>query len=149
MTTLEFAIVDCLVERDGKFLLVQEGREGRGKKWNLPGGHVEPEETLAEAALREVEEESGLVVALTGFLGIYQTVFTGKINVAGPVFLAKVVGGEEKTSAEHPAVRWATADELLAMAAADELWTKYPPVLIKDYLRRGALPLEWVTSNRA
>ncbi len=149
MTKLEFAIVDCLVEKDGTFLLVREGKEGRGSKWNLPGGHVEAEETFAEAVLREVEEESGLVVELFGFLGVYQTVYAGKVNVAGPVFLAKVVGGEGRTSKEHPGLKWVTADELLALADADELWTKYPPLLIKDYLRRGALPLEWVSSKRA
>lgn len=148
MTKLEFAIVDCLVEKNGKFLLVKEGRAGREGKWNLPGGHVEGGETLGEAAVREAEEETGCKVALTGFLGIYQGIYGNDLNVSGPIFLAKVVGGKERTSEEHPALKWVTADELLAMAEAGEIWTKYPPFLIKDYLRRGALSLEWVFSKR-
>jgi len=145
----EFAIVDCLVERDGKFLIIQEGKPGRGSRYNLPGGHVDGYETLAETAVREVFEETGYHIELTGFLGIYQSVFTDKdLNVAGPVFLGKVTGGELQASVEHPEVKWVMADELLAMAERGEFWTKYPPILIKDYLCRGAFPLDLVSSKR-
>jgi 8-oxo-dGTP diphosphatase len=73
----EFAIVACLVEQDGKFLIVQESKPGREGLYNLPGGHVDGEEALAETAIREVKEESGYDVELSGFLGVYQTIFRG------------------------------------------------------------------------
>ena len=118
----EFAIVDCLVEKDGKFLLIGEGRPGREGLYNLPGGHVEGNETLVETAVRETEEESGYKVEITGFLGLYQTVFMERqMNVCGPVFLAKVVGGKAQTSEEHPEVRWVTAEEFLDLAATGRL----------------------------
>jgi len=149
MTTVEHAIVDVLVEQDGKFLIVQEGKSGRENKWNLPGGHIDNLETIVQAAIRETEEETGYKVELAGFLGIYQALYPAKdLNVAGPVFLGKVVGGEAKPSPQHPDIKWVTAEELMAMAERGEFWTKYPPLLVKDYLRRGAYPLELVSANR-
>lgn len=145
---LEFAVVDCLVEQDDKFLIVQEGRPEREGRYNLPGGHIDGAETLAEAAVREVREETGYEVELLGFLGIYQSVFVDRgLNIGGPAFLGKVVGGELQVSDAHPDVKWVTADELFAMAERGEFWTTYPPILLQDYLRRGAYPLELVSSD--
>jgi ADP-ribose pyrophosphatase YjhB (NUDIX family) len=149
MTIFEYAIVDVLVERDGKFLIVREGKKGRENMWNLPGGHVDNLETIAEAAIRETQEETGYKIELTGFLGIYQALYQAKdLNVAGPVFLGKVVDGEATTSSKHPEIKWVTAEELIVMANRGEFWTKYPPLLVKDYQRRGAYPLELVSSCR-
>jgi 8-oxo-dGTP pyrophosphatase MutT (NUDIX family) len=62
MDTEKFSGV--LVKRDGKILLVQERRvEARGL-WSLPLGHVEDNETVAEAAQREAGEETGLEVRI-------------------------------------------------------------------------------------
>lgn len=144
----DFAIVDCLVEQDGKFLIMAEGKPGREGKYNLPGGHVDDEETLAEAAIREVLEETGYQVELTGFLGIYQSIYPAKqLNVSGPVFLAKVIGGAARPSEAHPESRWVSADELLELAASGKFWTTYPPDLVRDYLRRGSYPVELVSSK--
>jgi ADP-ribose pyrophosphatase YjhB (NUDIX family) len=144
----EFAVVDCLVEKDGKYLLIQESKPGREGLYNLPGGHIDGTETIMEAAIREVEEESGYQVELAGFLGVYQSVYPEKrLNVAGPVFLARVVGGDARISEEHPEVRWVTGDELLELADGGKFWTTYVPRLIHDYLRRGAYPLDAVSSK--
>jgi len=146
---LDFTVVGCLVERDGKFLVVKEGKEGRGGLYNLPGGHVDDLETLAEAAAREVKEESGYDVEVTGFLGVYQSIYTSKqLNISGAVFFAKVTAGEAVMSAAHPDVRWVTADELRQMTVAGQFWTKYPVLVLEDYLRRSALALEYVSSER-
>ena len=50
--------VATIVERDGRFLLVYEEAEGR-KVYNQPAGHLEANETLIEAAIRETLEETG------------------------------------------------------------------------------------------
>jgi ADP-ribose pyrophosphatase YjhB (NUDIX family) len=145
----EFAVVDCLVEKDGKFLIVQESKPGREGLYNLPGGHIDNDETLAEAAVRETAEETGYSVELTGFIGIYQSVFSSKqLNISGPAFLAKVVGGEARSTQEHPEVRWVTTDEFLELYAAGKFWTSYPERLMQDYVRRGAYPLEAVVSQK-
>ncbi len=61
--------VATVVEKDGLFLMVKETKNGR-QFINQPAGHVEPGEDITAAALRETYEETGWVVALSGFLGI-------------------------------------------------------------------------------
>ncbi len=58
------------VVRDGRLLLVRRAsRRGRGN-WQIPGGFVEPDETIEEAVVREVAEESGVAAAVDGVLAI-------------------------------------------------------------------------------
>lgn len=62
-----------LVRRGDRFLLVEETDHGGG--WYVPAGRVEPGETLTAAALREVREEAGIDVRLTGVHRCEHTVF--------------------------------------------------------------------------
>src|SRR5215468_9794779 len=52
----------ALIEESGKILLVKRGVSPEKGKWSLPGGYVEYGEDPAEAAIREVVEETGLIV---------------------------------------------------------------------------------------
>jgi 8-oxo-dGTP pyrophosphatase MutT (NUDIX family) len=63
--------VACVVVRDGQLLMVEETVQGRSVL-NQPAGHLEPDETLLAAALRETLEETGWHVRLTAFIGAYQ-----------------------------------------------------------------------------
>jgi len=63
--------VATLVVRDGRLLMVEEDVRGR-RVLNQPAGHLEPDESLQEAALRETLEETGWTVRLTAFVGAYQ-----------------------------------------------------------------------------
>ena len=63
--------VAAVVQRDGKFLLVEEETDA-GLAFNQPAGHLEPDESLLDAALRETREETGWEVRLTAFVGAYQ-----------------------------------------------------------------------------
>ena len=64
-------VVATIVEREGRFLLVEERIAGE-LVLNQPAGHWEPGETLIEGAIRETVEESGWDVEPTAFLGIYE-----------------------------------------------------------------------------
>ncbi|HET9620056.1 MAG TPA: NUDIX hydrolase [Kofleriaceae bacterium] len=64
--TWYFALV--VVRLGHRFLLTQERRYGA--TWSVPGGRVEPGETLAAAALREVREETGVPIKLDGVLRV-------------------------------------------------------------------------------
>ena len=64
--TWYFALV--VVRRGHRFLLTQEQKYG--KTWSIPGGRVEPGESLANAAVREVLEETGVPVRLDGVLRV-------------------------------------------------------------------------------
>ncbi len=55
-----------LIERNDQFLLICEASQKCRGKWFLPGGKVDKNESLSEAAMREVYEEAGCTVELTG-----------------------------------------------------------------------------------
>jgi ADP-ribose pyrophosphatase YjhB (NUDIX family) len=63
--------VATVVIHDGRLLVVEEDVGGR-RVLNQPAGHLEPDEAIVEAAVRETLEETGWTVRLTGFVGAYQ-----------------------------------------------------------------------------
>ncbi|MEB3753781.1 NUDIX hydrolase [Acinetobacter sp. MD2(2019)] len=64
--------VATVVEKEGKFLFVEEYSDGVDYPvFNQPAGHVEADETLIEAAIRETKEETGHDIEIDHFLGIY------------------------------------------------------------------------------
>ncbi|KAF1709803.1 NUDIX hydrolase [Pseudoxanthomonas kalamensis DSM 18571] len=64
--------VATVVVRDGRLLMVEEYAGGNRLVLNQPAGHLEPDESLLQAALRETLEETGWDVELTDFIGAYQ-----------------------------------------------------------------------------
>lgn len=63
--------VAAVVEREGRFLLVEE-ETSRGLLFNQPAGHLDPGESLVHAVTREMLEETACTFTPTGLLGIYQ-----------------------------------------------------------------------------
>lgn len=63
-------IVGGIVEKDGKYLLVQESKQKCYGKWNLPAGHLDANEVIFDGAVREIREETNCDVELTGICSI-------------------------------------------------------------------------------
>lgn len=67
-----YLAANALIERNGKYLMIQEGKEYVNGTWNIPGGGVEHGENPVEAVKREVKEETGLKVKeVNGLLGSF------------------------------------------------------------------------------
>jgi len=90
--------VNVAIIQGGRVLLTQRADF---EVWCLPGGEVDPGESLAQAAVRETHEEVGLDVRLRRLVGIYSRPnwLSGGIHVA--VFAADVMGGELDIQAQE------------------------------------------------
>ncbi len=82
--------VNVAVFQDGKILLT---RREDFHVWCLPGGHVDPYESFAQAAVREVREETGLEVELTRLVGLYSRPGWSQGIYHLALFAAQPVGG--------------------------------------------------------
>jgi len=112
---------------DGGILLVQRAIHPSYGKWVFPGGYVDRGETLEAAALREVQEESGLVVRLTRLLGVYSFPGNPVIVVA---YTGDVTGGSLKMDDESLAIRSFPPSEI----PWDQLAFPSTVQVLRDYL---------------
>jgi 8-oxo-dGTP diphosphatase len=109
--------VSICVVRDGRALLAQRSREPLRGLWSLPGGHIEWGETLHQAALRELAEETAVQARIRMLL---DTVDIIERDPAGDVlhhyvlttFGAEWRAGEARAGSDAAAVRWVAAAEL-------------------------------------
>ncbi len=114
--------VGAVIKDDqGRLLLIKRGHEPAAGRWSLPGGKVEPGETDQQAVLREVLEETGLIVTCGGLVGVVQ-----RPGPPGAVFdirdyAASVCGGDLRPGDDAAGARWVTAAEAAALDAAAEL----------------------------
>lgn len=105
--------VRAAVVEDGKVLLVREAGTGQ---WTLPGGWADLNASPAENAIREVQEEAGLEVAVEKLLACWDKDKQGHPrqpeHVYKLVFLCRKTGGELATSQETDGVGFFAPDEL-------------------------------------
>ncbi|MFC3885406.1 NUDIX hydrolase [Bacillus songklensis] len=104
----KLAVAVMVMNRDHKFLLVKSYKRG----WEFPGGFVGIGESIKEAAIREVKEESGIDIQLTNFLGIEQDVAKSTCVV---IFKGTPVSGKFAASDENQDVGYFTFDEAMSM----------------------------------
>ena len=108
-------IVGAVIEKEGKYLLVQEAKESCRGKWNLPAGHLDRGETMADGAKRESKEETGCDVELTGVCQIGSRVKENEV-FASVIFATKLMREEiEFDPAEILDAKWFSYEEILAM----------------------------------
>ena len=108
-----------ILEKDGKFLLVKENKSICKDKWNIPAGGLEENESLIEGAKREIYEETGCRVEITGILEIVNEILEDK-NVVCFFFDTKIISENIKADGKEILnVQWFTYEEILNMK--DEL----------------------------
>lgn len=133
---VQSVIVGCcnLIEVDGRYLLVREGKPSARGRFNFPAGKPEVGESLTAAAAREALEETGLEVKPEHLVGLYHCPRTSEgFGVVNFVFATSVVGGELMTSDAHPEVRWFDRDEIAAMGNQLLLRGTHIELALDDY----------------
>lgn len=117
-------IVSCFVEYDGKHLLLQRQSDVRyANQWGPPAGKVNQTESLEQAMLREVKEESGIELSKndTSYFGSVD-VRHGSFDFTYHIFSAKLTDQPEVTlsAREHQSYSWKTPKEALSMDMVED-----------------------------
>jgi 8-oxo-dGTP pyrophosphatase MutT (NUDIX family) len=140
MIWLPHSSVATIVEKAGLFLMVEE-MDGARTVFNQPAGHLEANETLFDAAIRETLEETQWQVELTAFLGLYHYPAPNGITYIRHCFIANALAHRPECKLDEGiiAAHWFSADTILApdFKARSPLVTK----VLRDYLSGISFPL--------
>lgn len=136
--------VAAIIERDGRFLLVEE-ETSDGICFNQPAGHLDPNESLEHAVVRETMEETAHDFAPTALVGMYMSRYVSSRTGLEVTYLRFAFAGELGASYDRPLdhgiVRavWMTYDEM----AACQFKHRSPLVMrcVDDYLAGKRAPL--------
>ncbi len=109
--------VGAIIFSQESVLLVQRGREPAKGEWSIPGGKVELGETLTQAIVREVDEETGLTVRPVALVKTLERIFRdpdGKVKYHYVLcdFRCEVLDGDPKPASDAAAVQFVPLAEL-------------------------------------
>jgi len=108
--------VGAVVLDGERVLLARRGRAPSAGKWSIPGGLVHLGERLEEAAVREVQEETGLHVRLLGLCGVIDRVVRDadvlRYHYVIIDYVAESVGGRLQAGTDAAEVRWVAVGDL-------------------------------------
>jgi ADP-ribose pyrophosphatase YjhB (NUDIX family) len=137
--------VAAVIEKDGKFLLVEE-ETAQGLRYNQPAGHLEADESLLAAVTRETLEESAYHFVPQYLLGIYRWhADESNTTYLRFAFTGKITGHETDRQLDTGIIQavWLTADQIRATQTRH----RSPLVLqcVEDYLAEKRYPLALLT----
>ena len=141
--------VAAVLERGGKFLLVEELVDGR-RVLNQPAGHLDPGESLVEACVREVREETLWQFEPTGLVGIYRWHYAPDDVTFLRFCFRGNLGKEEKKGARDKqilALHWLTPAALTERRA--EHRSPLVQKCVEDFLSGRFFPLETLSRDFA
>jgi ADP-ribose pyrophosphatase YjhB (NUDIX family) len=129
-----------VVNDDGEILLIRRTDNGN---WAVPGGAIDLGESVAQAAVRETREESGIECEITGIVGIYSDpkhviLYTSNGEARQEfsiVLTARAVSGKPTPSSESSEVRWVPAS-----AISGYVMDRSMRLRINDYLDHRQSP---------
>ena len=138
---MDFGVrVAAVVERNGALLLVRHQKPDRDPYWVLPGGRLEPGETIPECAGRELAEETGLTAGFSGVLYMSEFLREGRHTI-DVVARMSMEGNEEATLGSDPEVAPGTEPtlrEVRWVSVAELREIELLPASIKERLLRDA-----------
>jgi mutator protein MutT len=132
--------VGAVIWRGREVLLVRRKKEPRQGEWSLPGGAQEEGETVMEALLREVREETGLTIAVLGLVDVVDAMFrdpTGAMSHHFTLidFSARLIAGEAKAGDDAAELRWVSLEDLPRY----RLWSETSRIIDKSARLHGPL----------
>ncbi|MES2296856.1 MAG: NUDIX hydrolase [Pseudomonadota bacterium] len=142
--------VAAIIERDGRFLLIEE-ETSDGVRLNQPAGHLDPHESLEQAVVREVMEETAHEFIPHALVGMYMSSYRSPRRGQDVTYLrfafCGVAGAEHDQPLDEGIIRtlWMTRDE---MAACQE--SHRSPLMLQcvdDYLAGKRAPLDLIHTH--
>ncbi len=106
--------------RGDTVLLVERGKGAWAGRWSLPGGHIEPGERAAAAALREIREETGVEARIMAVLDVHDVIAHGsdgalRTHYVLAVFAGVWAAGEPRGASDVRAARFVAVSEIGAL----------------------------------
>ena len=100
----------------GRLLLIRRGHEPEAGSWSLPGGRVEPGESDVQALVREMREETGLIVQPGPLVGAVERPGPGGSVLEIRDYAATVTGGTLAAGDDAADARWVAAADVARLA---------------------------------
>lgn len=133
------AVSAIVTDEQGHLLLI---RRTDNNYWSIPGGGVNPGESVREAAAREVKEETGIDCRVAGLVGIYSdpnhvaAYDDGEVRQEFSIcFTTRIIGGSIRTSSESSEVRFMPLDAISDLSIHPSIKLR-----IQHYLEKRAQP---------
>jgi len=119
------SVIPCVgavaTDEQGRLLMIKRGHEPGAGLWSIPGGRIEPGETDAEALVREMLEETSLIVEVGRLLGRVQRPFLDGAVIDIRDYAVTVTGGTLRPGDDAAEARWVAAADLNSLAITEGL----------------------------
>ena len=136
-------IAGCLIVKDDKVLMVKEAKKSCYGQWNFPAGHVDENELITDAAIREAYEETGCKVKLTGVLPISTVILKDGVTAIMVKFTADIIEENIKFDTnEILDVKWIDIEKVKNMTKQELRGYDTGIQLLKDFENKKVFPME-------